>query len=206
MTTVKSLISALEQCSKTLCSKLTESLDSNEYKSLYDDLNTRISELEAATGPNGEELMTSEQGEVQATLVVARGWQVKLLERINFIVTARQVTPVIKKCSIKLTEIKLITFKGEFDEWSAFWSSLRNNVDSTDDLEPSEKLSYLLQSVDGEPKEMIKGFPNTDQNYVVAVNLLTERYGDEVKQTHVLLQKFHNLSYPSIMLKVCVAF
>ena len=43
---------------------------------------------------------------------------------------------------------------------------------------------------------MIKGLPNTNQNYAVAVNLLPERYGDEVKQTHVLLQKFHNLPSP----------
>ena len=34
---------------------------------------------------------------------------------------------------------------------------------------------YLLQSVDGEPKEIIKGLSNTDQNYNVAVDLLTER-------------------------------
>ena len=118
------------------------------------------------------------------------------MERVNFIVTKRQFTPVIKKRSVKLPEIKLITFKGDFDEWTTFWSSFRNNVDSRDDLEPSAKLSYLLQSVDGEPKEMIKGLPNTDHNYTVAVNLLTEQYGDEIKQTHVLLQKFHNLPSP----------
>ena len=43
---------------------------------------------------------------------------------------------------------------------------------------------------------MIKGLPNTDHNYAVAVKLLTDRYGDETKQTHVLPQKFHNLPSP----------
>ena len=174
MANAKPFISALEQYSQTVCSKLTELLDSDEYRSLYDNLKDRISDLEAATGPNGEELTMSEQGEVQADLSVVRGWQVKMLERVNFIVTARQVMPVIKKQSVKLPGIKLITFKGEFDEWNAFWISFRNNVNSRDDLESSARLSYLLQSVDGEPKEMIKGLPNTDQNYAVAVNLLTE--------------------------------
>ena len=98
---------------------------------------------------------------------------------------ARQVTPVVKKRSVKLPEIKLVTFKGEFDEWKTFWSSFCTNVDSREDLEPSAKLSYLLQCVEGEPKEMIKGLPNTDQNYVIAVKLLTDRYGDTIKQTHV---------------------
>ena len=144
MTSVKSLISALEQCSKTVCNKLTESLDSDEYGSFLNSLKVRITELEAATGPDGESLTTSESGEVQAVLIVSRGWQVKLLERINFIVLPRQVAPVIKKHSVKLPEIKLVTFKGEFDEWNTFWSSFHNNVDSRDDLEPSAKLSYLL--------------------------------------------------------------
>ena len=43
---------------------------------------------------------------------------------------------------------------------------------------------------------MIKGLPHTNSNYVIAVNLLTDRYGDKIKQTEVLLQKFHNLPSP----------
>ena len=64
MANAKPLISALEQCSKTACSKLTESLDSDEYMSLYDNIKARISELESATGTSGEKLTMSEQGEV----------------------------------------------------------------------------------------------------------------------------------------------
>ena len=117
----------------------------------------------------------------------------KLLERMHFITLARQVTPIVKKRSAKLPKIKLVTFKGEYDEWETFWSSFHNNVDFRDDLEPSAKLTYLLQRLEGEPREMIKGLPHTDLNYVIAVNLLTDRYGDRIKQTNVLLQKFHNL-------------
>ena len=63
-------------------------------------------------------------------------------------------------------------------------------------MEPSAKLSYLLQSIEGEPKEMVTGLPNTDFNYTVAVKLLTNRYGDQVKRTHVLLQIIHSLPSP----------
>ena len=50
---------------------------------------------------------------------------------------------------------------------------------------------------------MIKGLPNTDENYVITVKLLTDRYGDRIKQTHVL-QKFHNLSSPKHNVKTYV--
>ena len=100
---------------------------------------------------------------------------------MHFITLARQVTPAVKKRSAKLPEIKLVTFKGEYDEWEAFWSSFRNNVDFRDDLEPSAKLTYLLQCLKGEPRETIKGLSHTDSNYVIEVNLLTDRHGEKIK-------------------------
>ena len=115
MPAVKPLISAFKQLCQTICNQLTESLDNDEYQTLYGNLKDRISGLEAATGHaggwgrgwgvlggGGGELTSSDQGEVQVTLSVARGWQVKLLERINFIVASRQSVPVIKKRSVKL--------------------------------------------------------------------------------------------------------
>ena len=95
-----------------------------------------------------------------------------------------------------MPEIKLLTFSGNFDEWETFWSSFYNNVDSRDDLEQSAKLTYLLQSLEGEPREMIKGLSHTDDNYIIAVTALQDRYADPVKQTEVLLQKFFNLPSP----------
>ena len=101
-----------------------------------------------------------------------------------------------KKRHVKIPEIKLLTFVGNYDEWETFWSSFYNNVDSRDDLEKSAKLTYLLQSLEGEPREMIKGLSHTDDNYIIAVTALQDRYADPVKQTEVLLQKFFNLPSP----------
>ena len=147
MMTVKSFISALEQHSQTVCNRLTESLDYDSYESLLNDLKVRITQLEAAARDEEGSLPASESGEVQSALIVARGWQVKLLERMHFITLARQVTPVVKKRAAKL-----VTFKGEYDEWEKFWSSFRNNVDFRDDLEPSAKLTSLFQCLEGNLK------------------------------------------------------
>ena len=97
MMTVKPFISALEQHSSTVCYRLTESLDYDDYESLLNVLKVRIISLEIledATRAEEGNLSASESGEVQAALVVARGWQVKLLERMHFITLARQVTAV----------------------------------------------------------------------------------------------------------------
>ena len=107
---------------------------------------------------------------------------------------ASATTP--KKRHAKLPEIKLLTFTGNYDEWETFWRSFYNNVDSRDNLEKSAKLSYLLQSLEGELREMIVGLSHTDGNYMIAVTALKDRYADSVKQTQVLLQKFYNLPSP----------
>ena len=135
---------------------------------------------------------------VLVNINLARNWQVKLSERIHSLSVNQQMTATVpnKKRHAKLPEIKLLTFSGNFDEWETFWSSFDNNVNSRDDLEQSAKLTYLLQSLDGEPREMIKGLSHTDDNYLIAINSLHDRYADSIKQTEVLLQKFFNLPSP----------
>ena len=101
-----------------------------------------------------------------------------------------------KKRHAKLPEIKLLTFSGNSNEWETFWSSFHNIVNSRDDLEQSAKLTYLLQSLGGEPREMIKRLSRTDGNYLIVINSLHDRYADPIKQTEVLLQNFFNLPSP----------
>ena len=94
---------------------------------------------------------------------------------------------VVKKKFGRLPEVKLVTFKGNFDEWETFWSSFRTNVDVRDDLEKATKFIYLVQSLEGEPKEMITEISITDDNFPVAIQSLNDRCADASRQTHILL-------------------
>ena len=138
------------------------------------------------------------QDKVLVNINLARNWQIKLLERIHSLSVNQHATATVtnKKRHAKLPEIKLLTFSRNFDEWRIFWRSFRNNVDSRDDLEQSAKLTYLLQSLEREPREIISGLSHTDDNYRIALDSLHDRYADPVQQTEVLLQKFFNLPTP----------
>ena len=127
---------------------------------------------------------------------MTKTWQIKLLERINSLNQQPTATVTSKKRHAKLPKIKLLTFSGNFDEWETFWSSFSNNVDSRDDLEQSAKLTYLLQSLEGEPREMISGLSHTDDNYRIALESLHDRYADPIQQSEVLLEKLFNLPSP----------
>ena len=194
---VKSLLVSLDTLAIKVRDQLAESYDQDTYTNLLDELKRSIYVIEQSSADLTEELTQVEQGEVYASLSNARSWQVKLLERINFIKSfLTNSSTVTKKKYGRLPEVKLATLKGNFDEWETFWSSFRTNVDVRDDLERSTKFIYLAQSLEGEPKEMISGLAITDDNYSLAVHILKDRYGNATKQTNILLQKFHSLPTP----------
>ena len=69
-------------------------------------------------------------------------------------------------------------------------------MDVRDNLEKTTKFIYLVQSLEGEPMEMINGLAINDDNYTVALYILRDCYANKSKQTNVLMQKFHTMSTP----------
>ena len=147
---VKSLLVTLGTLAIRVRDQLAESYDQETYTNPLEELKQSINVVKQSRADLTEDLTQVEQGEVYASLSNARSWQVKLLERINFIKSfSTNSSTVTKKKFGRLPEVKLATFKGNFDEWETFWSLFRTNVDVRDDLERSTKFIYLAQSLDG---------------------------------------------------------
>ena len=182
---------------------LSESHDEGTYANLLDEIKQSINNVEEITAALAEEMSEVNEAEVYANVSDARSWQIKLMDRVKFLESFSanananvNVNVVPKKKPGRIPEVKLTVFKGNFEEWETFWSLFRTNVDVRDDLEKTTKFIYLVQSLEGEPKEMISGLAITDDNYTVALYILRDRYANESKQTNVLMQKFHAMSTP----------
>ena len=115
---VKSLLVTLGTLAIKVRDQLAESYDQDTYTNLLEEFKQSINTLEQSHAGLSEDLTQVEQGEVYASLSNARSWQVKLLERINFIKSLSTTNPstVTKKKFGRLPEVKLATFKGNFDE------------------------------------------------------------------------------------------
>ena len=199
---LKSTLVSLGSLALKVRDRLSESHDQGTYANLLDEIKQSINNVEEITAAI-EEMSEVNEAEVYANVSDARGWQIKLMDRVNFLKSFSanananvNVNVVPKKKPGRLPEIKLTVFKGNFEEWETFWSSFRANVDVRDDLEKTTKFIYLVQSLEGEPKEMINGLAITDDSYTVALYILRDRYANESKQTNVLMQKFHMMSTP----------
>ena len=194
---LKSILVSLGSLAIQVRDRLAESHDQDTYTNLLDELKQSVNNVEEITAELAEEMSQVDEEEVYASLSNARSWQIKLLERVNFIRSfATNVNVVTKKKSGRLPEVKVAVFKGNFEEWETFWSSFRTNVDVRDDIKKTTKFIYLVQSLEGEPKEMINGLAITDDNYNVALYILRDRYENASKQTNVLMQKFHTMPTP----------
>ncbi|GAB1860689.1 hypothetical protein CAJAP_01768 [Camponotus japonicus] len=90
-------------------------------------------------------------------------------------------------CSIRLPKLDLPKFAGKYEEWFPFYEMFNSVINSNMSLSTFQKFQYLRASVTGEAANVIKSLELTDQNYLVAWNLLRQRYDNKrtIVQTHL---------------------
>ena len=109
---LKSILVSLGSLAIQVRDCLAESHDQDTYTNLLDELKQSINNVEQITAELAEEMSQVDEGEVYASLSNVRGWQVKLLERVNFIKSfSTNVNVVTKKKPGRLPEVKLAVFK-----------------------------------------------------------------------------------------------
>ena len=88
---------------------------------------------------------------------------------------------------VKLPKIKIKAFKGDVAEWKTFLDTFEAAVGSKTHLTAIQKFTYLRGYMDGNALQCIEGVPLSNENYIEAMNLLKERYGNSqlIISTHM---------------------
>lgn len=87
----------------------------------------------------------------------------------------------------RLPSLDLPSFGGALGAWVGYKNLFDSLVHSREDLSASQKLAYLLSSLSGEARDLIRHLAVTDENYEPARELLRQRY-DSVRRladTHI---------------------
>lgn len=112
--------------------------------------------------------------------------------------------------SIKLPNLKLPTFNGSYEKWLEFRDAFQAIVHKNTFLSDVEKFYYLKSYLEGEPLQAIANLQVTNDNFLVAWTLLTDRYENKrlivhnyvkalfdcpsvVKETHCDLRSLYDL-------------
>ena len=81
--------------------------------------------------------------------------------------------------NVKLPQFEIKVFSGkEPTEWSSFYESFLEAMDKNQSFADIEKMNYLAKSLSHEALTTVKGLKLSNSNYHVALDLLTERFGD----------------------------
>lgn len=77
---------------------------------------------------------------------------------------------------VRLPKIELKHFSGDPQTWIAFINLFDATIHSNSSLSPVAKFQYLLGTLSGEALNLIKSLPISEANYIIAYNMLRERY------------------------------
>ena len=77
------------------------------------------------------------------------------------------------KSSVNLPKLELCFFNGDKLKWVEFWLSFETSVHKNDSLSNIEKFNYLRNKLSGDAKSAITGLSLSNENYIVALKILT---------------------------------
>lgn len=142
---------------------------------LWTEFNTVEGELE--TLEETDEVLEGylkERAEVERLYYKAKGMLLQLSENVSLPSTCFADTNQISQ--VKLPDIKLPVFDGNFERWLNFHDLFVSLVHTSPNLSTIQKFYYLRSSLTGEALELIQTIPISNDQYPIAWNLLVGRY------------------------------
>ena len=97
-----------------------------------------------------------------------------------------------KPQAVKLQKYTITPFKGDCKDWLRFGNQFVVEVDGTIISEIS-KFNYLLELVEGEPKEHILGLPHTPEGHHEAKKIFEMTFGKDIKVHKALIRDLESL-------------
>ena len=97
----------------------------------------------------------------------------------------------------RLPKLTLPTFSGNPLHWLTFWDSFQAAIHLNPNLSAVQKFNYLKAQVDGDAAKTIEGFPLSDQNYLHAVTILQDHFGQTHKLVAAHMQALLEVASPS---------
>ncbi|XP_045495987.1 uncharacterized protein LOC123694566 [Colias croceus] len=90
---------------------------------------------------------------------------------------------------VKLPQIQLPTFSGNYEEWQSFHDMFVSLIDRNPSLSQVQKLHYLKCSLKGEPENLLRSLSTTDTNYEEAWDRLKRRYNNKRFNVNEILKR-----------------
>nr|XP_037868702.1 uncharacterized protein LOC119628871 [Bombyx mori] len=142
-----------------------------QFSEIQDDIDMKVSDLQLEN-----ELLVRESFENQYYSIVAKAKCI-----LN---NKSEKSSSTKKSCIKLPTISLPSFDGNYDNWLEFRDTFSSLIHNSPDMDNIQKFHYLRSSLTGNALQVIKLLEFSAENYVIAWDLLQNRYNNNRLLVH----------------------
>ena len=152
----------------------------NKFEALYDVFDALQMEIELASGTAEDEYVERDQIEERYHSLVAKArshLQVSCAEREGS-ETGSKPGASFKNNFVRLPKIDLPQFDGSYQCWLEFRDTFISLIHSNECIDGINKFHYLRASLKGRASELIKNIDFKGDNYIVAWDLLCDRYNN----------------------------
>jgi hypothetical protein len=128
-------------------------------------------------------------------------YRINTLRRANPDVDHHPPAPSVSSRATSRPKIALPRFNGDILQWQQFWQAFVAEIESDASLADINKFNYLLGQLDPNVLSSVASLTPSNENYVVLVDLLKERYGRKSKVIAAYMRALCNLQKPDANLK-----
>ena len=106
---------------------------------------------------------------------------------VDPLASSAPVTAPTSTLRVKLPELSLHPFDGNFANWFTFWDTYKAAIHDNAELSDIGKFTYLISLLRHSAKEAIAGLSLTAANYQEAIEILCKRFGDrtQIRANHM---------------------
>ena len=149
----------------------------------------KLAEADKGEGDDGidKELEVISEYDDQICIALARVSLIEKNQQASSRVTHSRVDHA------KLPKLTMQRFGGDIKEWASFWEGFESAVDKNSSLSDIDKLNYLRSLLEGQAALCISGLSLSGRNYVEAIDILKNRFGDEQLLVNNCIQTLMNM-------------
>ena len=93
--------------------------------------------------------------------------------------SSANLSTVGQRPAVKLPKLEIVKFRGDYTKWQSFIDRFKAAIHSSETLSNIDKINYLQCYVTGDALNTIEGLSLMNDNYIKALELLEDRYGNK---------------------------
>ena len=94
---------------------------------------------------------------------------------------------------VKLPTLKIEAFDGNWENWQPFWENFDCAINKNDELSNIQKMTYLRNLVHGQAYSAINGLSLSNENYIIALDILKQRFSNKQLTVSFYMKKLLKL-------------